>query len=317
MVGSRWCKIIAVVVVAMASSACLATIASAEGEEDTGGFGAFRLKGTNGFSILVTGASGPHFKRGEVLIFVTKKHELAFYFAPAKVTATEIVADLGALGELSVQFEASGPPEPVRPSCEEGTITYEPGFWEGTIEFTGEQGFTSAQSSRTKAIFSPLFAPDCGRYLIGERFGHRVRGVRLIARAATRKRSLFLQANQNHQGAPVRLEASLKERRGKVIISRLVTDWYPRDSFSFDPMLRFATLTPPAPFSGGATFRRGAKPANRWTGTLALDFPGRSNVSLVGRAFRTSLLHAQRTEVRTRDDGLLAGADHSASLPPK
>jgi hypothetical protein len=300
---NRWSKFAAL---ALSSVALLAAapIAGAEGEEDTGGFGTFRLKGTNGFSILVMGFSGPHFKRGEVVIFATGKNEAAIYSAPARVTATEIDADLGALGEISVWFEASGPPERVPSSCGEGAAVYEPGTWQGVIEFEGEQGFTKARRSRTKAILSPFFEPDCGGHSIGEEFGHRVRGARLIARSVTRSRSLFLQANQNRRGAPVHVEASLKERRGRMNVTRLVTDGYPGDSFGFDRMLRVATLAPPAPFSGSSSFHRDAKRANRWTGSLTLDFPGRSDVPLDGRAFHTSLVPAQRTEQRTRRDRL-------------
>ena len=70
--------------------------------------------------------------------------------------------------------------------------------------------------------------------------------------------------------------------------------------FDFDPELRSAVLSPPAPFSGSALFRRGAEPANRWTGSLAVDFPGNSDVSLVGARFDVHLRHARLRETRSR-----------------
>jgi len=45
-VRRRWPKFIAALAVALAFSSSLAPIADAEGEAETGGFGAFRLKGT-------------------------------------------------------------------------------------------------------------------------------------------------------------------------------------------------------------------------------------------------------------------------------
>src|SRR4051794_39823189 len=109
MVGRRSGKFLALLVIAAAFSSCFAAIASAEGEEDTGGFGAFRLQGTNGYSVLVTAFSRPHFKHGEVIVWAARKNAFVTYLAPATVTATTIDADLGAAGTISVDFEAAGP----------------------------------------------------------------------------------------------------------------------------------------------------------------------------------------------------------------
>jgi hypothetical protein len=47
-----------------------------------------------------------------------------------------------------------------------------------------------------------------------------------------------------------------------------------------------ATVTPPAPFSGSATYRRAvAKESESWVGSLAGDFPGLGAVSLAGQDF--------------------------------
>jgi hypothetical protein len=47
-----------------------------------------------------------------------------------------------------------------------------------------------------------------------------------------------------------------------------------------------ATVTPPAPFSGSATYRRAvAKKSETWVGSLAGDFPGLGMVSLAGPKF--------------------------------
>lgn len=297
MVGKRWGRFAAVVAIAIAVSSCFASFAGAEGEEDTGGFGAFRLRGTNGFSVLVMALSRPHFRHGEVIVWATKRNAAVFYLAPATVTDTSIEADLGTVGELSVTFEPSGPPESVDTSCEQaGPVPYEPGAWVGTIDIEGEEGFTRVQRSRAKAIVSPFIEALCGSSVSGETMGQGIRGARLIARSATEKHALFLQANKNRRNATVRLEASLEERRGRMLVTRTATDRYPAASFNFDPMLRTATLVPPAPFSGSATFHRFAKPANRWTGNLAIDFPGRADVSLAGRRFEATLVHAKREE---------------------
>jgi len=306
MVGRRWSKFIAYVALGLAFSACFASSASAEGEEDTGGFGAFRLKGTNGFSILVLAFSKPHYKNGEVIVWAgNKRNASVFYLASATVTATTIDANLGAVGELSLEFEPSGPPERVDASCERGgSVPFEPGTWVGTIDFRGEEGFTRVRRGRSKAIVNPFVNAGCGVIGIGETAGSDVPGARLVARSAGKKRSIFLQANQNHHAARVYVETSIEERSRGLIVSREVLDRFSPRAFDFSSPLRTATLAPSPPFSGQATFRRKANPTNLWTGNLSVDFPGRADVSLAGRRFKAALVHAKRTEEVTFYDRL-------------
>jgi hypothetical protein len=305
MVGGRWTRFVAFVAIATAFSACYASIACAEGEEDTGGFGAFRLRGTNDYSILVLALSRPHFKHGEILVWAAKAKASVIYLAPATVTATTIEADLGSVGGFSLGFEPSGSTERVNASCKRGgSVTFEPGSWVGKIELAGEEGFTRAQAVRAKAIPNPFVDFGCGSVLIGESTGARERGARLVARSAAGKQALFLQANQNHPRARVHLEADLEERHGRVIVDREVAGYFPASSLRFDPRLRSAVLAPASPFSGTASFHRNARPGNRWTGNLALDFPGRANVPLVGRSFKAALVRARRTREVAHHDRL-------------
>src|SRR6476646_660121 len=289
----------------LALAACVATPvapAAAEGEAETGAFGSLRLRGTNGYSMLVIAVSKPQFKHGELALFVGGKGGSAIYLAPAKVEPTAIEADLGAVGRVAVQFEPSGPPERIDARCEEyGSTTFQPGFWVGTIEFEGEEGFTRVAVARTRATVDPFFEfGGCGTVLIGESGGRDVEGARLIARSASARESRFLQADKNHPGSRVYLEADLEERHGGLIVDRWVGGYFPTTSFTFASPLRTGALAPPAPFAGHATFHRNAKPANRWTGNLTADFPGRADVPLAGRSFKAVLGHWNRTETAGR-----------------
>jgi hypothetical protein len=306
MVRRRWAKFVVVLAMAAAFSTCFAAMASAEGEEDTGSFGAFRLQGTNGYSILVTAFSRPQFKHGEAVVWATKKDASVTYVAPATVTATTIEADLGAAGAVSVEFEAVGPSEQVPAGCHRGsTIPFQPGNWIGSIELAGEEGFTRVQTTSAKAIVNPFLDLVCGSTIgISELSGHGVHGARLVARSASSQHTLFLQVNKNRRKASVRVEASLEERRGGLLINREVVNRYPASAFSFDPLLESATIALAAPFSGSAAFHRSAKPANQWTGNLSVDFPGRADVPLAGRRFHTALVHAERTEEETHHERL-------------
>ncbi|HMI81664.1 MAG TPA: hypothetical protein VK480_07740 [Solirubrobacterales bacterium] len=273
-----------------------ATAAMAQGEADTGGFGSFRLQGTHGYSIVVLANSQPQFRHGELLLFVYTPHASAIYFTRATVTATEIEADLGALGEVSLEFQP-GQGTTVRSHCNpKRRLPLERGAWVGKFEFRGEEGFTRATETRVPASLPPFFDPFC---LIsagsGETRGPGLPGARLGARAGHRHHAVSLQANQNRPGAPLYLSASIREQRGQISIERQVEDVYGGNGFEFDPDLRTARLSPPLPFSGVAIFHRDAKPSNRWTGNLILDFPGHSNVALTGTRFQAHLVHAHLT----------------------
>jgi hypothetical protein len=277
---------------------CAPATASAAGEEETGGFGAFRLDGTHGYEVLVLANSRPYFKHGEVLVLVTGRTSAVVYFAPARVTTTEIEADLGPVGQISVAFQPEGEPERIRSNCTEGDSgDVQPGSWAGTVDLTGEEGFTHAEGIRLKSIVSPFIDLACGSVIrISEPTGQGLPGARLVARSAAKKDSRFLQVNQNRPSGPVRVEASVEERRHGLVVSREVVHRYPGNAFAFDPELRSAALDMPSPFSGRATFNRNAKPRNQWTGNLLLDFPGRANVPMTGGRFKVALWHAKRTE---------------------
>jgi hypothetical protein len=66
----------------------------------------------------------------------------------------------------------------------------------------------------------------------------------------------------------------------------------PASAFRYDPDLRTATLSPPAPFSGSATLARSRNSVPpTWTGHLAIEFPGRE-VALAGPGMNVHLEHA-------------------------
>jgi hypothetical protein len=301
MVGGRWSKFTVVAAIVVAISACFAPVASAEGEEETGASGTFRLRGTHGFTLLVVAFSRPHFKHGEVVVFAYKRRDLVTYLAPAKVTPTTIDADFGRVGKLDVEFQSSGPPERVHARCKRvPSVTFEPGAWVGAIEIDGEEGFTEVHRDRVKAIANPFLEAGCGGKAIGEAVGSDVPGGRLVARSASKWSGIFLEANKNHESARVHLEASIEERRAGLIVSREVGGYFAPGAFEFAPSLQSALLDPPAPFAGHATFRRNAKPSNQLTGNLTVDFPGRADVPLTGGRFKAALVHAMRTERSTR-----------------
>jgi hypothetical protein len=296
----------------LAALSCLAGVsaipASAAPERvDEGAVGGFELKGTNGNRILVLAEAPPGAGgKGEVLLVVGRKGSAALYDAPATVTptlapetiepslnglATSIQADLGPLGKIAVELKPSGTTETDRSRCGK-PLTHAAGTYEGAIEFHGEEGFTDATATAVPLSLRALVALACVQNGPSEARGGKLPGAALTATSRTAEGHLALQVNQNRPGARVALSATLSENRGGIKIRREVAAMAPGSAFTFDPKLLTASLNPPSPFSGTATFRRSAAPANRFSGSLTVDFPGNSNISLTAGA-HAHLVHAK------------------------
>jgi hypothetical protein len=76
-----------------------------------------------------------------------------------------------------------------------------------------------------------------------------------------------------------------------LLIDRGVTVEAKPAAFDFDVPAGIATVAPPAPFDGEATYDRTRQGAT-WHGDLTVDFPGRAGVSLTGAGTRASLVRA-------------------------
>jgi hypothetical protein len=253
--------------------------------------GGFKLQSSNGYSIVVFGAPARRGRPAAVLIFVGGKRGSASYFAPARVTRTSIEAGLGDLGHIAVSFQPSGKSRTERSQCGGRSVSFDSGDYAGTIDFHGEEGYTDVEATRARGDLKFLLDAICpapGTSGIGPGLP----GAELRVRPIGSQSGPSLSLIENDPRAPVRLEASIEERRGEISIERSTAMTAPRTAFDYDSPLRTATVRPPAPFSGEATFRRTAKTRNRWTGNLTVDLPGRSGVFLTGKGLRANLFHA-------------------------
>ena len=277
--------------------ACLAALlapASASAlDSDLKGFAVFRLDGSNGYTILGFASSERIDGRGDLGLIVYRKDDAAVYGTRAIVTPTRLEADLGGLGRFSAEIVRSGKKRTLHSRCDGESLTFEPRSYRGTFEFHGEQGYTEAVATRVPeyARFQLDFlCPGGGR----GGFGPGRSGAWLRAQAGEGHHRLQLEARKERSGARPRLTAEITEKHDGITIRREVSKVAGVGAFDYDPLLRAATLEPPAPFSGRAVFRRAAVPASRWTGNLAVDFPGRPDVSLARAGFRVSLVPALR-----------------------
>lgn len=283
-----------IVAVAILGLSLLAPLDAVALDSDLKGSAVFRLEASHGYTILGFASSERIDGRGEIGLIVYRKGASVFYAAPATITPTRLEADLGALGRFSAEIIPSGKKKRLRSHCD-GVHTVEPDIYRGTFEFHGEHGYVEAVETDVQEY--PQFFVDFGCLSVtgGEVGGRGLPGARLRALSRRPGRRLSLQLNKNRPGRATIFSATLAEVRNGIEIERTVSGHQPATAFEYDPLLRTATVEPSTPFAGVASFRRDASPANRWTGSLSVDFPGRANVPLTGGAFSVHAVHAQKT----------------------
>jgi hypothetical protein len=268
--------------------------APATGRGDViGATAAFTLRGSHGYRITVMAFSRRADGRGEILVFARRKHSSVMYTAPANVTDAHMEADLGHLGDIDVQFVASGGVESERSECGGEAIQFEAGAYVGTIEFHGEEGYTEASSASAAPEYKPFLDQICAGGGSSESIGRGLPGARLLIRSP--RRHLSVKINENRPGAKMRYSAEMDEQSGRISISRSVEGALPGRAFEFSTDLKSAKLDPPAPFARVAKFTRDAAKPHRWTGSLTIDFPGRSHVPLTGAGVTATLVPARFT----------------------
>jgi hypothetical protein len=220
------------------------------------------------------------------------------YFAPATITKTSIQASLGDLGEIDVEFQPSGRATKEKSACGDERVAFDSGFYEGTIEFNGEEGYTQVSATRAKGDMQFVLNFICPGVGGPSGSGPGAPGAELrLRQRASRLGPSFL-AHKNRPGARAFFVAGIGERRHGIEIERSTGIRGRSSAFEYDSLLQTATVKPPTPFSGQATFHRNAAPENRWIGTLAVDFPGRSDVSLTAGSPKASLAHVEWRNAR-------------------
>jgi hypothetical protein len=270
-------------------------------DEFPGNSAAFALAGSHGYRINFAAFSKEGSSRGRIGVSVVREGESAFYSAPALVSEAFVRADLGPLGKVDLAFHPSGREKTIPIKCSSGlTFTYEPGIYEGIVEFKGEGGYTSARAESARLV--PLLSSFCGG---GSGFGEAIDpnepGADLRGLSFAHGRRLAFQVNKNGPWAPTVFSASLKERRRGISIYRTVSGTAPPGAFHFDRRLRRAELSPPPPFSGSALLVRSSSTIfPRWSGSLAINFPGHE-VHAAGPTVHVSIRHAHFTRSSDAD----------------
>jgi hypothetical protein len=264
--------------------------AAAEDEAEKPFSAEFSVEGSNGYRISVYGRSNSV----TVSVFEGRprpgKRVVAEYTAAGTVSTEGIEATFGDLGEISVQFQPSGKVSRSKPKLPKHCsrprrIVRQEGVFVGTIRFTGEANYTAFEGEEADGSIG---TPD---ELFCVSFANGSHPLSPVLTVATTLHDLGFDAVLFPGRSQVRFEAARLEKDGRVSIRRSVSVEGPPSSFKFDRKLTTATVIPPPPFVGTATYRRKPGRGNfSWSGSLTVSFPGAPEVPLTSPSFTNASL---------------------------
>jgi hypothetical protein len=220
-------------------------------------------------------------------LVVGHARQAAWYEGHGEVTGDRVEVKFGKLGEISVGFRRMKGAAAHRPSsgCEAGDGRAHEGVFTGTIRFRGERGYVDAETTRATGTVKVSGGSECARResdeekaLLAVRRPHHQLSFAALARRAPRDNSTsFLAFFGEH-------------REGMRIVRYSYAAARSSSRFLFDFEKGTASVKPPWPFSGHASFRRGGPGGrNSWSGSLRVRMLGIDPVRLAGRDFRAAL----------------------------
>jgi hypothetical protein len=271
------------------------------------------LPASNGYRVSI--ATFP----GKVVQLTALKDDVyAEYVVSGRISPHGLNANFGRLGRVSVKFHSSTPPSkpvPLPGRCKGRTPTHEAGKFEGTIEFSGEEGFTAVSATSAKGAVVQEFRRVCPigakqrRASAARASGHtkapQLFVTTLVSAARIDGRSVFFDDEEievlprNHGNPTSHLVvAGEGERRGRVLIQRraLIEGPGPIVASPLGTEPVSATVTLPDPFSGTGSYLEAAGAPATWTGDLSVELPGAGVVPLTGPGFTAIFCHGERHE---------------------
>lgn len=296
----------------------LGGVSSPAGLPRGGSIAVLKLENHDGFEISVL-AFGQ-----TVALEVARPHDRrqrTAYLAHGTVTPSSIRASFAERGRIAVRLRGSGSGSnlPAPPGCApsgHGAIGRS-GVYVGELSFRGEGGYTSVDAHRVKGVSVDLDALDTC-IADGNRDSRAALPPGLLDPAAARTSAPAPPGVPTHPSTgpkPTALIADAKaplartvfaalargarsttflaaetSSEGQLGVVRYAFVHASRAMFAFDDSLSLAGVSPPAPFSGSASFQHGPGAARSWTGTLAVAFLGAPYVPLTGAPFATQLI---------------------------
>ena len=248
----------------------------------------FVLETSNGYSVGIVGSGR------RVGLSVYGHRAFARYAVRGRVSSRRIEAEFGQLGRLSVRFEATETIR-LRPPriCKGRVRVVRRGFFVGTIEFEGENGYTQLSRRRVPGSTSTHPPRYCGQPRgAGGDPSDEAFGFPVLAAFSTQPWTYFIAIG----GEYGQFAAVIAEARESMRIWRAVFGVGGPRSFDLAGDLSAATVRPPKPFNGEASFRRNADGSTSWSSSLSASFPGVGTVDFTDPGFTASLAEPKSTD---------------------
>jgi hypothetical protein len=250
------------------------------------------VRGTHGFGITIRRIAG-HVELSAEQRIVSATYTVRRERGPLD----GIKATFPGLGSVSVRFHPSGRPKRGPAFCKGRRPLTQYGVFRGVIRFEGERGFTQIARQNARGFVYRSFKEACSSsrnsggfpfYSLAESARS---GGRLTAFNALRG------IDENAILDSALYSAFRSERRHGMTSVRFAIVSAGLDTFTIagsPDRPESATVAPPPPFSGTATFQASPGTLAKWEGTLAVDLPGIETVSLIGPQFRPVLCRERR-----------------------
>jgi hypothetical protein len=257
-------------------------------------------------------ASGSHGYRisveqshGQVILTAARKGSAAEYAAAGSGHHGDgIHAGFPGVGRVSVRFEPAGRPRKLESICSGPRSVRQPGLFRGTIAFTGERGFTRVAATHARGYVeqsfsavckepkgNPFQTPDSPTLETTSRSHGRLVGLEVVEFPTP-------PALPDALPALTVFSASRFESRRGMLIVRSVFRSSTRDGiFTVEGSAdrpETATISPPPPFHGTATFHAAPGENGKWEGLISVALPGVGPVQLTGAAFESQLCVGER-----------------------
>jgi hypothetical protein len=263
----------------------------------------FELPASNGYRIRVSAVPGGKKPYPNINIFASKGQRYTVaYLARGISEDGAIKAKLPGVGRIGVRFEQTGVTrEAVADNCKGRAGLIRHGFFRGTIEIHGEHGYTSVHRDSARGEITQSFRQVCDQDGFGgggPELGKYPQLEYLSAGRGDGRRALGFSASRfdfgpKFGGPSTSFSASSSLRRhGLYVVSSAFGESDEPQSFlAPDPgaALEDASVAPPAPFEGSATFHLDSPASSSWAGTLSVELPGVGKVALAGPGFWSAL----------------------------
>jgi len=241
--------------------------------------------------------------RHNLTLSISGEAGAANYVVRGRVSGEKIEGRFGNLGRVAMRFVPEGEPDlgELPRNCEGEPPVEREGHFVGQLRFAGENGFTRVRAARAEGVVLGLPRRVCkGRRPEIEQPlppGRLTSLSALPSRPGLPRFSVYGQEPRVPQQTPRVAEeavhiAFLSEKRSGMSITRQASAFTTAETFTVSPLGQqpdTATVSPPAPFSGTATFEEQADGTARWSGDLKVELPGRGAIPLTGPDYRARL----------------------------